>query len=156
LDPYPLRGGWFSAFFRIVTHQRVNFAGASRTMDSFLDKYPVGSPEWRWLEGYGDMRESSELSSLSEDSLKRNHAEKIVRLGPRRLGMKRRDALSLGKPLKAGKLEARVLAIRRAAAGGQQFSPAQWRTVDHMRERATELQQSSALAMPLVQEVQHV
>lgn len=71
-------------------------------MDSFLDKYPVGSPEWRWLEAYGDMKESSELSSLSEDSLKRNHPDKIVRLGPRRLGMKRRVALSLGKPLQAG------------------------------------------------------
>ena len=68
----------------------------------FLDKYPVGSPEWRWLEGYGDMKESSELSSLSEDSLKRNHPDKIVRLGPRRLGMKRRMALSLGTPLKTG------------------------------------------------------
>ena len=71
-------------------------------MDSFLDKYPVGSPEWRWLEGYGDMKELSELSSLSEDSLKRNHPDKIVRLGPRRLGMKRRMALSLGTPLKTG------------------------------------------------------
>ena len=71
-------------------------------MDSFLDKYPVGSPEWRWLEGFGDMKESSELSSLSEDSLKRNHPDKIVRLGPRRLGMKRRVALSLGTPLKTG------------------------------------------------------
>ena len=67
LDPCPLWGGWFSAFFRMVTHQRVNFAGGSRTMDSIVDKYPVGSPEWRWLEGYGDMKESSELSSLSED-----------------------------------------------------------------------------------------
>lgn len=64
--------------------------------DNTLDKYPVGSPEWRWLEGYGDMKESAELSSLSEDSLKRNHPDKIRRLGPRRLGMKRRDALSLG------------------------------------------------------------
>ena len=59
------------------------------------------------------------------------------------------------RKLSAGELEARVLAIRRAAAGGQHFSPAQWRTVDHMRERATELQRASALAMPLVQEVQH-
>ncbi len=34
--------------------------------------YPVGSPEWRWLEAYGDIGESSELSSLSPDSLVRN------------------------------------------------------------------------------------
>ena len=70
--------------------------------DSIPDNpYPVGSPEWRWLEAYGGMKESSELSSLSEDSLKRNHPDKIVRLSPRRLGMKRRVALSLGTPLGA-------------------------------------------------------
>jgi hypothetical protein len=69
--------------------------------DNTLDNtYPVGSPEWRWLNGYGNMKESSELSSLSEDSLKRNHSNKIKRLGPRRLGMQRHVALSLGKPLK--------------------------------------------------------
>jgi hypothetical protein len=56
--------------------------------DNTLDNpYPVGSPEWRWLEAYGDMKESSELSSLSPDSLLRNHRDKIRRLGPRRLGM---------------------------------------------------------------------
>ena len=60
------------------------------------DQYPVGSPEWRWLEGYGDMKEVVELSSLSEDSLKRHHRDKLVQLSPRRLGMKRKDALSLG------------------------------------------------------------
>jgi hypothetical protein len=68
--------------------------------DSTPNPYPVGSPEWRWLEGYGDMKESAELSSLSEDSLKRNHRDKIVRLSQRRLGMKRKHALSLGVPLK--------------------------------------------------------
>jgi hypothetical protein len=68
---------------------------------SDINHYAVGSPEWRWLEGFGDLKESAELSSLSEDSLKRNHPDKIRRLGPRRLGMKRRDALSLGTPLKA-------------------------------------------------------
>jgi hypothetical protein len=62
--------------------------------------YPVGSPEWCWLEGCGDMNESSKLSGLSPDSLLRNHRDKILRLSPRRLGMKRRVALSLGTPLK--------------------------------------------------------
>jgi hypothetical protein len=38
----------------------------------------------------------SELTSLSEDSLKRNHADKIRKLGPRRLGMTLGDALSIG------------------------------------------------------------
>jgi hypothetical protein len=69
--------------------------------DSIPDnRYPIGSPEWRWLEAYVNMKESSELSGVSEDSLKRNHSDKIARLGPRRLGMKRRVALSLGTPLK--------------------------------------------------------
>jgi hypothetical protein len=68
--------------------------------NSLFDKYPVGSPEWRWLNGYGELKECAELSSLSEDSLKRNHSDKVKRLGPRRLGMKRGDAISLGKPLK--------------------------------------------------------
>ena len=75
--------------------------------------YPVGSLEWRWLEAYGDMKESSELSSLSPDSLVRNHRDKIVRLSPRRLGMKRRDALSLGTPLKTSVMK---IPPRRAAA----------------------------------------
>jgi hypothetical protein len=51
------------------------------------------------LESYADLGECSELSSLSEDSLKRNHRNLIVQLSERRLGMKRKHALSLGKPL---------------------------------------------------------
>ena len=69
-------------------------------MSNLLDKNPVGSPEWCWLNGYGDMGESAELAGVSPDSLKRNHADKIVRLGPRRLGMKRGVAVSLGELLK--------------------------------------------------------
>jgi hypothetical protein len=68
--------------------------------DSLLDRYPVGSPEWRWLNGTSDMRESSELAGVSEDSLRRNHKDKVLDLGGRRRGMKRHVALSLGKPLK--------------------------------------------------------
>jgi hypothetical protein len=49
------------------------------------------------------------------------------------------------RKLSAGELEARVLAIRRAAAGGQYFSPAQWRTVDRMRARAAELKRNGDL-----------
>jgi hypothetical protein len=70
-------------------------------MSDTTNPYPVGSPEWRWIEGYGGMNESAELSSLSEDSLKRNHGDKIVRLSRRRLGMNRKHALSLGKPINA-------------------------------------------------------
>jgi hypothetical protein len=66
---------------------------------SDTNQFPVGSPEWKWLESYADLGECSELSSLSEDSLKRNHRNLIVQLSERRLGMKRKHALSLGKPL---------------------------------------------------------
>lgn len=68
--------------------------------ENLLDQYPVGSPEWKWLNGVGDMKESEELSGLSEDSLKRNHSDKILRLSLRRIGMKRHVALSLGRPIK--------------------------------------------------------
>lgn len=40
----------------------------------------------------------TELTTLSEDSLKRHHADKIRRLGPRRLGMRLADALAIGTP----------------------------------------------------------
>jgi hypothetical protein len=69
--------------------------------NGLFDKYPVGSPEWRWLNGVGDMRESSELSGLSEDTLRRIHPDKILTLSPRRRGMKRYVALSLGQLMKA-------------------------------------------------------
>jgi hypothetical protein len=64
------------------------------------DKYPVGSPEWRWLNGTADLDESSDLAGVSTESLRRNHSDLIIRLGPRRVGMKRKDALSLGRPIK--------------------------------------------------------
>jgi hypothetical protein len=39
--------------------------------------------------------EAARLSSLSEDTIKREHSDKLVRLSPRRLGMRVRDALML-------------------------------------------------------------
>jgi hypothetical protein len=44
------------------------------------------------------MQEAEEVSSLSVDSWKRHHADKLVELSPRRLGVRLRDALMLGKP----------------------------------------------------------
>lgn len=38
---------------------------------------------------------AEEITSLSGDSLKRNHPDKIRRLGPRRLGMQLADALAI-------------------------------------------------------------
>ena len=42
------------------------------------------------------LEQVSELTTLSADSLKRHHADKIRRLGPRRLGMRLGDALAIG------------------------------------------------------------
>jgi hypothetical protein len=42
------------------------------------------------------MPEAERLSSMSEDSLRRNHSDKIVKLSPRRTGMRVAHALMLG------------------------------------------------------------
>ena len=41
--------------------------------------------------------EAGRLCGLSEDSLRRNHSDKIVRLGPRAIGMRVGHALQLNK-----------------------------------------------------------
>jgi hypothetical protein len=41
------------------------------------------------------LREAAQLAGCSEDTLKRRHSEKIIRLSPRRLGMRLKDALFL-------------------------------------------------------------
>jgi hypothetical protein len=41
------------------------------------------------------LREAAQLAGCSEDTLKRRHASKIIRISPRRLGMRLRDALLL-------------------------------------------------------------
>jgi hypothetical protein len=43
------------------------------------------------------LQEAEQVSSLSPDSWKRNHPDKIVELSPRRLGVRLRDALMLKK-----------------------------------------------------------
>ena len=47
------------------------------------------------------LQEAEQVSSLSPDSWKRNHPDKIVELSPRRLGVRLRDALMLGKSAKS-------------------------------------------------------
>jgi hypothetical protein len=42
------------------------------------------------------LEQVTELTTLSVDSLKRHHADKIKRLSPRRLGMSLGDALAIG------------------------------------------------------------
>jgi hypothetical protein len=44
------------------------------------------------------LEQVAELTTLSADSLRRHHADKIRRLGPRRLGMRLADALAIGTP----------------------------------------------------------
>jgi hypothetical protein len=43
------------------------------------------------------LREAAHLAGISEDTLKRRWPSKIIRLSPRRLGMRVRDALMLGE-----------------------------------------------------------
>lgn len=49
------------------------------------------------LERIVTLREASRLSSESVDTLKRRHTSKLVKLSPRRLGMRVRDALMLNQ-----------------------------------------------------------
>jgi hypothetical protein len=43
------------------------------------------------------LQDAEKISSLSPDSWKRNHREKIVELSPRRYGIRLRDALKLSR-----------------------------------------------------------
>ena len=49
------------------------------------------------LERIVPLDEAAQLSSVSEDTLKRNPRDKLDRLSPRRLGMRVRDALMLSE-----------------------------------------------------------
>jgi hypothetical protein len=41
------------------------------------------------------LREASQLAGISEDTIRRRHSDKVIRLSPRRLGMRVKDALFL-------------------------------------------------------------
>ena len=47
------------------------------------------------LEQIITLQEAEKVSSLSVDSWKRHHADKLVELSPRRLGVRLRDALMI-------------------------------------------------------------
>lgn len=64
---------------------------------ALLKQHAVGSPEWCWLMGIAPMKEASSLSGLSVDGLKRHHADKVKDLSERRCGMRRLDALTIGR-----------------------------------------------------------
>jgi hypothetical protein len=54
------------------------------------------SPE-RELDRILSLEQASEVSSLSVETLKRRHRGKLIRLSPRRFGIRLRDALMLSK-----------------------------------------------------------
>ena len=49
----------------------------------------------RELDRVVTLRDASQLSTLSEDTIRRRHGDKIVRLSTRRVGMRLRHALAL-------------------------------------------------------------
>jgi hypothetical protein len=57
-------------------------------------KFPPGLE----LDRIVTLQEAEKISSLSVDSWKRHHPDKIIEMSPRRLGVRLRDALMLGKP----------------------------------------------------------
>jgi hypothetical protein len=59
--------------------------------------YPL--PADRELDRIISLPEAERISNLSVESWKRNHSDKIVKLSPRRIGIRLRDALMLWKPL---------------------------------------------------------
>jgi hypothetical protein len=52
-------------------------------------------PSWLELERVLPLEEVARITDLSRDTLRRHHADKIVKLSPRRCGMKLRNALSI-------------------------------------------------------------
>ena len=56
---------------------------------------PLGQLSWLELNRVASLQEASRLSGLSPDSLRRHHAGRIVRLSPRRSGMRVIDALMI-------------------------------------------------------------
>jgi hypothetical protein len=52
-------------------------------------------PTWLELERVLELPQVEEITSLSVDSIKRHHRDKLVNLSPRRLGMKLRNALAI-------------------------------------------------------------
>jgi hypothetical protein len=52
-------------------------------------------PPGRELDQIISLQEAEKISSLSVDSWKRHHSDKVIELSPRRLGVRLRDALML-------------------------------------------------------------
>jgi hypothetical protein len=59
---------------------------------------PFELPAELALERIITLGEAEDVSSMSQDTIKKNHPDKLIRLSERRLGMRLRDALMLGAP----------------------------------------------------------
>ena len=53
------------------------------------------SPAWAERRRIVTLKEAVRLSSLSEDTIRRRHPNKIIKLSPRRCGMRLEDVLAL-------------------------------------------------------------
>jgi hypothetical protein len=62
-----------------------------------MDRDELPRPSATELQRIASLAEAERLSGLSEDSLKRHHGDKIIRMSPRRLGMRVGHALQLTK-----------------------------------------------------------
>jgi hypothetical protein len=67
-------------------------------MSTPTDDYSEPLPHGRELDRIITLQAAERASSLSVDSWKRHHRDKLVRLSPRRYGVRLRDALMLALP----------------------------------------------------------
>jgi hypothetical protein len=59
------------------------------------DMGDIGNDEFLRLKRIASLAEVAQLTGLSVDTLKRNYRDRIIRLSPRRVGMRIEDALQL-------------------------------------------------------------
>lgn len=60
-----------------------------------ITEHPKAEPSWLELQRIVSLQEAERLSGMSVDTIKRRHADKLIRLSPRRLGIRVGDALML-------------------------------------------------------------
>jgi hypothetical protein len=60
-----------------------------------IEDFGERPPSWLELESVKKMPVVEEITSLSADNLRRNYAEYVVKLSPRRDGMKLKHALAI-------------------------------------------------------------
>jgi hypothetical protein len=73
-----------------VTRAACALCGEGSTIDTKTER-----PSWLELESVIRPPKVEQITSLSWDTITRNHADKVVDLSPRRRGMKLKDALAI-------------------------------------------------------------